>query len=329
MKTKHLVSFIILGFLIIGSAVLAGKILAQETTEAVDIQYPVKELNNCQNETACRAYCDKPENIKACVNFAEKNNLMPPEEIEMAKKFMAAGAKGPGDCNGKDSCEEYCNDISRIDECVAFAEKNNLMPEEELAEAKKVQTAIKRGVKPPPCGNKKQCDVYCSEADHMEECIAFGAAAGFIQDKELEDAQKMLAAMKRGVKPPPCRGKKACDEYCSSPDNIEMCMNFAIEAGFMNEQEKAESQKMLQALKKGIKPPACRGKEECDSYCSQDDHFEECFQFAEAAGFMSAEEASMARKTGGKGPGNCKGREECENFCNNPLNQEICFNFGK
>ena len=102
--------------------------------------------------------------------------------------------------------------------------------------------------------------------------------------------------MKRGVKPPPCRGKKACDEYCSSPDNIEMCMNFAIEAGFMNEQEKAESQKMLQALKKGIKPPACRGKEECDSYCSQDDHFEECFQFAEAAGFMSAEEASMARK---------------------------------
>ena len=54
MKTKHLVSFIILGFLIIGSAVLAGKILAQETTEAVDIQYPVKELNNCQNETACR-----------------------------------------------------------------------------------------------------------------------------------------------------------------------------------------------------------------------------------------------------------------------------------
>ena len=106
-------------------------------------------------------------------------------------------------------------------------------------------------------------------------------------------------------------------------------MNFALEAGFMNEQEKGESQKMLQALKKGIKPPQCRGKKECDVYCSQDEHFEECFQFAEAAGFMSTEDAAMARKTGGKGPGNCKGKEKCESFCNNPDNQETCFNFGK
>ena len=52
-------------------------------------------------------------------------------------------------------------------------------------------------------------------------------------------------------------------------------------------------------------------------------------KFAEAAGFMSAEEAAMARKTGGKGPSGCKGRNECEAFCNNPDNQETCFNFGK
>jgi len=331
MKTKYLVGFIIISAIaIIGSAVLFSKVaFTQEATGIANIQYPVKELNSCQNETACKNYCDKPENIKACVAFAENNNLMSKEDIELAKKFVAVGAKGPGGCDGKDSCEDYCDDISRIDECVAFAEKNNLMPKEELAEAKKVQAAIKRGVKPPLCGNKKQCDVYCNETDHMEECVAFGAEAGFIQGKELEDAQKMLAALKRGVRPPPCRGRKECDEYCSAPDNMEMCMNFAIEAGFMGEQEKAESQKMLAALKKGIKPPACRGRKECDDYCSQDDHFEECFQFAEAAGFMSAEEAAMARKTGGKGPGNCKGKEECETFCNNPDNQETCFNFGK
>ena len=64
--------------------------------------------------------------------------------------------------------------------------------------------------------------------------------------------KKMLTAIKRGIKPPPCRGREACDEYCSNPDNMEMCMNFAIEAGFMDEQEKGESQKMLQALKKGL-----------------------------------------------------------------------------
>ena len=254
---------------------------------------------------------------------------MSDEELEKAKKFLAAGGKGPGECTGKDECEEYCNNIEHMDECISYAEKNNMMPPEEIEEAKKVQEAIKRGVKPPSCKNKQQCDLYCEEPDHMEECITFGAEAGFIQGKELEDAQKMLQALKRGIQPPPCKGKKACDEYCSEPDNMEVCINFAMEAGFMSEQEKADSQKMLQALKKGFKPPNCRGKEECDNYCQQEEHFEECTNFAEAAGFMTAEDATMARKTGGKGPGNCKGKEECDMFCNNPDNQETCFNFAK
>jgi hypothetical protein len=267
--------------------------------------------------------------MNVCIDFAEKNNLMSPEELEMAKKFMAAGGKGPGGCRGKDECETYCNNIEHIDECISFGEENNLIPPKELEEAKKIQAAIKRGVKPPPCGNKRQCDIYCDQPDHMEECITFGTEAGFIQGQELEDVQKMLAAVKRGVKPPPCRGREACDEYCSNPDNMEVCMNFALEAGFMKEEEKAEASKMLGALKKGIKPPPCRGRKECDVYCSQDEHFEECFQFAEAAGFMSPEEAEMARKTGGKGPGGCRTKEGCEAFCNNPDNQEVCFNFGK
>ena len=325
MNTKFF-SFIIVGLGMVIAGILLTNAFAQT---ASNIQYPVKELGNCQDEASCRAYCDKPQNLKVCLNFAEKNNLMSPEELQQAKKFLAIGGKGPGGCTGKDSCEEYCNDISHIDECVSFAEKNNLMPPEELAEAKKVQAAIKQGVKPPPCKDKKQCDVYCNETEHMEECIAFGIEAGFIQGEELEGAQKMLAALKRGVKPLPCKGKEACDEYCSNPDNMEACMNFAIEAGFMNEQEKQDSQKMLQAIKKGVKPPNCKGKEECDIYCSSEEHFEECTNFAVAAGFMSPEDAEMARKTGGKGPGGCKKKEECEAFCNNPDNQEICFNFAK
>lgn len=106
-------------------------------------------------------------------------------------------------------------------------------------------------------------------------------------------------------------------------------MNFAIEAGFMDDQDKEDAQKVLSAIKKGVKPPNCRGKEECDSYCQSDEHFEECANFAEAAGFMSAKDAEMARKTKGKGPGGCKGKEECETFCNNKENQEVCFKFAE
>src|SRR3989344_8650969 len=81
--------------------------------------------------------------------------------------------------------------------------------------------------------SKTACDSYCEAPEHMEECISFATEAGFMPEAEKENAQKMLSAIKRGVKPPPCRGKEACDQYCQLPDNMEVCMNFAVEAGFM------------------------------------------------------------------------------------------------
>ncbi|MBI2064155.1 MAG: hypothetical protein HYT66_00350 [Candidatus Yanofskybacteria bacterium] len=319
---------IIFLFLLVGAGVLSF-FAVRALADISDLQYPVPQLGNCKNESECRSYCDQPENIAVCLDFAEQNNLMPKEELEMAKKFAAAGNKGPGGCTGKDSCEAYCNDISRIDECVSFAEQNDLIPPDELQEAKKVRDAIKRGIKPPACGSKKSCDSYCEDPSHMEECVTFASEAGLMGDKEKEDAQKMMQAMRRGVKPPPCRGRQACDEYCQQPDNMEVCMNFAIEAGFMGDKEKEDAQKMLSAIKKGVRPPNCRGRDECENYCQSDEHFEECANFAEAAGFMDAKEAEMARKTKGKGPGGCKGKEECEAFCNNPSNQDTCFKFAE
>lgn len=304
---------------------LAVKALA----DISDIQYPVPQLGNCKSETDCRSYCDKPENTAVCLSFAEQNDLMSEEEIEMAEKFIAAGSKGPGGCTGKDSCETYCNDISHIEECVSFAEQNGFLPPEELKEAQKVRDAIRRGVKPPACGSKKACDSYCEDPSYMEECVTFASEAGLMPEEEKENAKKMLQALKRGVKPPLCRGRQACDEYCQQPDNMEVCMNFALEAGFMPEEERENAQKMLLAIKRGIKPPNCRGREECDSYCQSDEHFEECTNFAAEAGFMDPKDAEMARKTKGKGPGGCKGKEQCEAFCNNPANQETCFNFAQ
>ncbi|MBU2539783.1 hypothetical protein KJ786_01315 [Patescibacteria group bacterium] len=329
MNTKYIINLIALSFLLTASFILIGQVSAQNSTETANIQYPIEELDNCKDETACRAYCDKQGNREVCFDFAEKNNLMSKEEIDSAKNFIAVEKNGPGGCAGKEECNAYCNDIGNIDECVTFAVENNLMSPKELEEAKKIQAAIKRGVKPPPCGGKEQCDIYCNGPDHMEECITFGIEAGFIQGKELEDSQKMLAAVKRGIKPPSCHGKEACDQYCGDPEHMEECMTFAMEAGFMDEKEKANSQKMLEALKKGAKPPNCKGKEECDVYCTQEEHFEECITFGEVAGFMTPEEATMARKTGGKGPNGCKGKEECDAFCNNPDNQQTCFDFGK
>lgn len=272
---------LVAGMVIAGAIVAApaftlslSKALAQEGS-AVNIQFPVAELGNCGSEGECKTYCDDPANITACAAFAEANGLMSREEAATARKFSQGNFEGPGGCTSKESCESYCDDIAHINVCVAFAEANNIIPPQELAEAKKVQAAIARGVKPPACGNKRSCDTYCRAPANMKECIAFGEAAGFIQGRELEDARKMIAA-----------------------------------------------------LDKGVTPPACNGKEECDVFCAEEANFPQCIAFAEAAGFMSKEELEMAKKTGGKGPGGCRG-EECRTFCDNPANQEVCFSFAK
>src|SRR3989344_4276070 len=294
--------------LILAAAIVAGALfvsyaLIAQALSKDDIVYPAAELNGCKNEAECRAFCDDPANIEVCVAFAKKYSLISEEEAGRADKFIAAGAKGPGGCDSAASCESYCNDISRMDECLAFAERTGLMPPNELEEARKVQAALKSGATlPGGCRNKNECESYCENADHMEE------------------ARKVLIAVKAGAKPPPCRGKQACESYCSEPTNFESCIAFAEAAGLIPAEELADAKKMLVAIQKGVKPPACRGKAECEAYCSDESHFDECLNFAEAAGFIAPEEVEMARKTGGKGPGDCKGREQCEAFCQDPAN---------
>lgn len=318
---------ITLAIFIFAAILAAGSVAASSKS---DIVYPVKELGGCRNESGCRAYCDIPANLRSCVDFADKHNLMSAGEIEQAKKFVAAGGQGPGGCTSQESCESYCNDIAHIDECLAFGEENDLLPPEELAEAKKVQAALKRGTKlPGGCRSKAACDSFCGDPVHFEECIVFAEAAGFIPENELEEARKVLQAIKKGAVPPPCRGKDECDRYCSDPANFEVCLPFAEAAGLIEPDELEEAKQALAAIKKGVKPPKCRGRAECDEYCREPAHLEECLTFAEAAGFISKEEAQMARKTGGVGPGGCRGKDECDEYCADPAHGEECFNFAK
>lgn len=305
--------------LIVVSFLFGITIFASET----DIQYPIQELGNCADKAACQVYCDKANNTEVCLAFAEKHNLMSSQEIQTARKFTKAGT-GPGGCASKDSCEAYCNAVDHLDECINFAEKNDLMPPQELEEAKKVQAAKARGVKMPACGSKKQCDTYCSDSSHMEECITFAQEAGLMSTDELEKSKKALTAIKAGVKPPPCQGKEACDVYCSQEEHFDACLDFALAAGFMDPKEAEMAKKT-----RGKGPGGCRGKEACDAFCQQEGNMETCAQFAYDNGMMSKEEFEIAKKTGGKGPGGCKGKEECESFCQDPANQETCFNFAK
>lgn len=193
-KNIFLTSILVTGILVV--SVMTKSVVAQTDNQVTpEISFPVAELGNCADKTACKAYCDKSDNIDACLIFAEKNKMMSDEEIKTAKNFKKSGMIGPGRCKGKDECKTYCNGPDHMDECIAFAEKNGMMSGKQLGEAKKVKSAIAKGIKPPACGGKETCDAYCSSPEHIEECVNFGEAAGMINK---EDAKKIRQNGGRG-----------------------------------------------------------------------------------------------------------------------------------
>lgn len=308
---------------------LVAAVLAFANSET-DIVFPIAELNNCANEQECKAYCDDSAHITECVAFAQAHNLISSEEADKARRFADLGAIGPGGCTGQNECEAYCENVSHIEECVAFAEEHDLLSPEELQEARQIAQAISQGVQlPGGCQSEAACEAYCEDFSHMNECLEFAQAAGFMSPEELREARQVAKAIEAGVLPPGgCRGGDECEAYCSELSHANECLDFAVAAGFIPPEEQKEARRMMSLMARGEMPGGCRNREECEAYCEDSSHVDECTTFFVKAGFMTPEEADLFRKTGGKGPGGCE-REECETFCNNPDNQQVCFEFAK
>ena len=61
----------------------------------------------------------------------------------------------------------------------------------ELEEAKKAAKAMMSGVKPPGnCKGKNQCDTYCSDSSHMEECLNFAEKSRFYPQRRSGNGQE-------------------------------------------------------------------------------------------------------------------------------------------
>lgn len=189
MKKYISIFLFILIFSVLIISIVEAKNNATPSDNLSNLTYPIAELGSCKSQADCKVYCDKTINIAACVSYSEKKNLLSQQDLQLAKNFVAVGAKGPGNCNGKLECQAYCEYIANINECVSYAENNDLMSAEDLQKAKKVQAAINKGVKFPACKTEKECDVYCAIDSNIEECTNFAVAAGLVT---LEEAKVIM-----------------------------------------------------------------------------------------------------------------------------------------
>jgi hypothetical protein len=180
------------------------------------------------------------------------------------------------------------------------------------------------------CQDREGCRQYCDVLSHAESCLNFAESHKLFTSAELQEARKVVNVLKQGAETPGnCQNKGECAVYCSQREHIRECFNFAKKAGLIPLEEIKRAEKSIPSIEKGESPGDCITKEECDTYCSKDEHKGECMNFALKAGLMTQEEADRYKKTGGKGPGGCQSEAECNTYCDNPENQEECLSFAR
>lgn len=313
---------------VLATAIFVSSALAVRATSEGDIVYPVAELGGCADETACDGYCEDVGHARECLDFADKYNLVSDDEISDGRKYLEILEKGgPGGCKDEASCGAYCEDVNNLPECVDFIEKYGDVSQDELKRLKQIAAAIRQGINPPgDCKNEEECLTYCSDDSNWRECVDFAEAAGFISGAEAAEARKFMPLILAGKTPGGCQNKKDCLEYCDRPENTVVCLEFALENDLIEDpQERAEAEKVFPFLQAGTTPGGCKTKKQCEAYCDDGTNFKECIDFAEAAEFISKEEADLGRRVGGRGPGGCRSKKACEDYCQE--NQPECIDF--
>ena len=234
-----------------------------------------------------------------------------------------------GNCKDRLACMDFCNNPDNMSACVSYGENSGMLSAEEAKISKKVAEKIKAGTMPGGCKTKDQCESFCQgSVANLEQCLGTAQDLG-ISGANIEEGKKVLQALKDGAQMPGgCTTKGDCENYCSDPQHIDECLNFAEKAQIIPAQDLAEAKKVAPFLKSGQTPGACKTKESCNTYCADNSHSEECMGFAEKAGFISSAEAELARKSGGAGPGGCKSQVTCDEYCKDKNHLQECIDFG-
>lgn len=240
------------------------------------LAFPIKDLGNCENQQACKIFCDDAKNMDACISYAEKENLMTPQEINLSRKVskrLAAGTM-PGNCKTKDECEKYCNNTAEaMGDCIGLAEELGILTGDELKEAKQVMNALKNGANlPGGCKNKKECDEYCRDNTHFDACIGFAESAGFVSKEDAEIARKV-----GGKGPGDCRGQKECEDYCKDPAHQDECFQFAKDKGLVPAEAVQQMEEGKKQMEEGLNqaPAEMKNQIQKDTQAIQEKYIQE------------------------------------------------------
>ncbi len=277
--------------LALGAGSLFLGAVAHAANPFTSIQFPIAELGNCGDFNACKIYCDDPANADACTAWGEAHGLIQinaqqPPAPSPINEVLANGG-GPGGCSSEDACRTYCDDITHIQECVAFGKAHGLLSGKALQQAEKIAALVSQGVQMPGgCTSKASCGAYCSESAHSSECLAFAKKTGLLSGDAAVQAQKFTDLISAGQGPGGCTSPSACQTYCSDPSHQSECASFAQKAGIL---PPGQGQQMAPMPPGG--PGGCDSADSCAAYCNDPANQQTCVDFAKQYGLINQTQA--------------------------------------
>lgn len=200
------------------------------------VQFPIAELGNCSDYSACRTFCEDPVNARACLDYGKSKGFYKDDPVTTDKEAILARAKQEFGCDSYESCLNFCSISSNYDQCDAFAKRNNLIGGHVedpgkggiLAKAKEVLG----------CDSPQACMSLCDQPENREKCSSFAREVG-------------LRGGEHQVGPGGCTSQETCQAFCSDPANYSVCSGFSQATG-----------------RQFTGPGGCNSEVSCQEYCS-------------------------------------------------------------
>lgn len=214
---KYLRIFLLAGIFLLGAFFVVEVLFAQtpeDEAKKLGIAFPISDLGNCANVSACKTYCEQPGNHEACTAFARKHGFDKHPEPE---RDILADAKSQLGCDSEASCRAICEDPATRQKCIDFAKRHGMEhqtagpPTDVLAAAKKELG----------CDSAESCLKYCESEANRAKCQSFASKQGFggapppggDYDKFCgENPDKCKQGRLSG--PGGCDSQESCKKYC-------------------------------------------------------------------------------------------------------------------
>lgn len=282
---------------IIGTVLVFGVSASVFAASSVfDITYPIPELGSCADRLACKAYCNDAVNQSVCEVFAQDHGI-----IVRPATPPPSGGQGEGQNQG--TALQSLEQDGGPGQCASGA-----------------------------ADPQASCRAYCDASAHIQECVQYGKDHGLLKGDQLSQAEKVAAALKRGIPlPSGCTDQASCKQTCESPSSLDQaksCFAFGKAAGLLPPGfDESKAEKVFSAVANGTAPfSSMKDFQQCE-HPTDSTVIKKCTDFAVQNGLMTQQQADVLQETGGKGPGGCSGQDACEQYCANYRDE--CFQFSQ